>query len=475
MKVLVRDLGQAAILAILAASGPVLAQGEGGLSTEDRLRALEDRLREQEDTIRRQEEKIQRLEQATGEADPAKVEAAVDRYLAAKKEKGELADLTAGWDKGFFLKSADDKFKLTIGGYGYLDGRWFQRSYGTDDTFFVREARVELEGHLWKNYEYKISFENAGSSTTLRDAFLNFHWIDEAQFKIGQYKEPFSLDQLASSKYREFVERSRAGQLLAPGRDVGAQAHGKLAGGIVEYAVGFFNGDGLNTTDSNDEKDVAARVVLSPFKTMDNYWTKSLQVGGNVTHGQQFKSLSGRSFTTAGGTRFFTFAAASRHEDALDRYGADLAWLVGPASLKGEWIRFNMEDVEFRSGRTIRFQDFLVDAWYVSGSYVLSGEDRTWKGVAPKSPFDPKEGGWGAWELALRYQEWNGNENMIRDGYATGTEDLWATTLGLNWYLNTHVRVMLDYEYTRFRQDVAVDGDPQSDEQLFAFRVQFVF
>ena len=70
---------------------------------------------------------------------------------------------------------------------------------------------------------------------------------------------------------------------------------------------------------------------------------------------------------------------------------------------------------------------------------------------APR-PFVPftSRGGLGAWELALRYSHTDLDDRAGELGFAAtsasvrgGEQNIW--TLGVSWYLNSNVRLMLNY------------------------------
>ncbi|MBI4612350.1 MAG: hypothetical protein HY720_01945, partial [Planctomycetes bacterium] len=168
---------------ILAAGGWVFAQ-ETPPTVEDRLRELERLVRDQQRTIADQGATIQTLRERQGEVDPARIDAAVDKYLEEKKKKGELTDWKAGYDGKFFMGSTDDKFRLEIAGYGQADSRWFPTSYPPTNTFFLNEWRPSIQGKLWKYHEFRVQFELNTATNNIRDAWLNFHYIDELQFKV---------------------------------------------------------------------------------------------------------------------------------------------------------------------------------------------------------------------------------------------------------------------------------------------------
>ncbi|MCI0637319.1 MAG: OprO/OprP family phosphate-selective porin, partial [Actinobacteria bacterium] len=110
----------------------------------------------------------------------------------------------------------------------------------------------------------------------------------------------------------------------------------------------------------------------------------------------------------------------------------------GPLSLQGEFIgtsvnreRFEVPDVGF-------------SGWYVFGSWFLTGESRPYEfdtgvfgNLKPKSVVG--KGGYGAWELLARYSSLDLNDRDIEGG------DEQDVTLGLNWYPNSNLRLLLNY------------------------------
>ena len=69
------------------------------------------------------------------------------------------------------------------------------------------------------------------------------------------FKAPFSKEFLIGADAIDFVNRSRVVAVLAPGRQIGLQARGRLNPGIpVDYNLGIFNGNGYggNSNDNND-------------------------------------------------------------------------------------------------------------------------------------------------------------------------------------------------------------------------------
>jgi phosphate-selective porin OprO/OprP len=385
------------------------------------------------------------------------------RQEQAAGVKEPAAAVLAGIENGKpFLKSADDNFRIELG--GRLQADFDAAEAGTrtltgsflGNQFLIRRARLDTNGTFFQWIDFRIEADFT-QSPSLFDAYLDFRFLPELRFRAGQFKEPFSLEELTSDLFIDFIERSLV-NTLAPSYDIGAMIHGSFAQGAVSYFLGGFNGSGQNKSDNNGDKDLAFRLVLAPYKTSESFWLKGLQIAGDVTWGNQGGSSSPPGQTGARTPNRFTFFAAQPTFGDRLRYGGDLAWVVGPASLKFEY------DVQqnARNGlgpRGSNLDDVVATGWYVSATYILTGEDRVFNGpVVPRRPFTPFPGrlGPGAWEVGIRYAEldfhsnsplnfFNGNLAQIPGGRTTATNNAQALTLGFNWYLNERVRTMFNW------------------------------
>lgn len=185
---------------------------------------------------------------------------------AAKEEASRK--VLAGYEKGFYLKSADDKFSLKINSYGQFRYTYFDKDQeipgNAEDrsSFRVRRARIKLTGTAMEPWVfYQLQWETAGSSSSLRDYFIDVYDkknLPEIGLKFGQFKPPFSRQFLTSSQLQIFPERAitndQSGNDFSFDRDQGVAIHGKPWGESpnIEYTTGLFNGNGQNQTDNLD-------------------------------------------------------------------------------------------------------------------------------------------------------------------------------------------------------------------------------
>ncbi len=61
------------------------------------------------------------------------------------------------------------------------------------------------------------------------------------RFRVGKFKAPIGLERLQSDADLPVLERG-LDQNLSSSRELGVQLWGDIAGGIVNYAIGIFNG-----------------------------------------------------------------------------------------------------------------------------------------------------------------------------------------------------------------------------------------
>lgn len=418
--------------------------------------------------------------------------ATLKRKLEVKEEaddaKAKLTPIVGAGKDGFFLRSPDGKsFQLRLRGYVQADTRWFETGDAAgNDTFALRRVRPIFEGTLLENIDFRIMPDFAGGSPTLFDAYINLRYLPEAQLQIGKYKAPIGLERLQSATANTFVERGLP-TFLVPTRDLGIQIWSDLREGMFSYAIGGFNGARdsgnaeLNDIDSNDAKDIAARVFAQPFLETNFEPLRQFGFGLGFSWGSE-RNQATPSFRLAyDNANFFAYRGATTGAGALPAVSADgdhlrLApqgtWYWGPFGLLWEWT-LSRQRLERGAGNRVTAAN---KAWQVAASYVLTGENASFKGVIPRSDFALDGSGWGAFEVAARYGQLRIDDDVFPffadPAVAASGIDQW--TVGGSWYLNRWLRLMLNYEVNTFdggATPVGTDADRHS-ERVFLTRLQ---
>ena len=411
----------------------------------------------------------------------------------AAAEKAKTAVSVSAGASGFQIRSADTNFVLKIRGYLQADSRWFISDDGasstSNDTFLLRRVRPIFEGTVFEKFDYRLMLDfgsgvtaNNANNAYVQDAYANARLWPQFQVQAGKFKEPVGLERLQSGANLLFVERAYPTQLL-PNRDVGLQLHGDIGNGLLNYAVGVFNGvaDGgsgdIDRTD--DEKDVAARIFAHPFKDSNIDALQGLGLGVAGTYGNQAGAL--RSYVTPGQQNFFSYFSGTGTnantvaDGTVWRVSPQAYWYWRSFGLLGEYAISSTEVV--RGGGGIAASDRLQhSAWQVAASYFLTGEENSFKAVTPLKPFTLGGGGWGAWEIAARVSQLKLDDDTfpLFASETTNAREALSYTFGLNWHLNRNFKVNLNYEHTDFDGG---EANPllEDGEDVFMTRAQISF
>jgi phosphate-selective porin OprO and OprP len=460
----------------------------------------------------------------------------LERQLEIQKEEAETkakdATSTTLNDKGVTFKKGDFQFKLRGLVQGdvraFVDDRddrapsnagsnaILSANKGSSDGFLFRRIRPTIEADFGKYVGLRLTPEFAGAgdaeAASLVDAYIDLKFSPAATVRAGKVKGPVSLERLQSGGSLTFVERGFPSE-LAPNRDLGVQLQGELFGAKLAYVIGAYDGtaDGRNANVNADNRlEYAARLFAEPFKDDANALsglgfgvagtvgskdqTITRTTGGNLSaqgRADHSDNYAGQAnpvlprYRTPGQNTFFSYVGAEVNAagTALTRTGVyadgdhvrispQAYWYWNSIGLLGEYITSEQE-----VGLNNVTEEFENKAWQISASYVLTGEDASFRGVTKiDQPFAIGGPGWGALELAARYGELKIDEDVFDpvsggsiDGVAvadtafanpaTAAQEAKNWTVGLNWYLTTNAKLVLNYGETSFEGGAAAtDG-----------------
>ena len=326
------------------------------------------------------EQRLQELEQ---EIQILRQQQAAAKEVTTPALKSADATIVKAGPDGFIIQSADANFKLRVGGYAQVDGRFYLNdrpvkgsSGNGTDTFLLRRVRPIIEGTVFRDFDYRVvtDFGNGAAQTTLlQDAYVEWKYLPWLKIRGGKFKPEVGLEQLQQDTWLFFAERGLPADLI-PQRDVGFQVSGDLFDGVFHYAGGVYNGvvDGtLADTDTYDSKDAAARIFVQPFKKTDWNALKGFGAGIAGTIGnQQFTSTTTNlaSDKTTGQNTFFSYGKGTAG-DGVELRGTPQAYYYwGPVGLLTEYA---FAQQELRNGTLL--DNVRNTAWQVEASFVLTG------------------------------------------------------------------------------------------------------
>ncbi len=134
------------------------------------------------------------------------------------------AKAVAGYDKGFFLGSADGRFRLRANleaQLRYVGSHLEDDAAAVDDDniagFQTRRARIDLRGHAFTerlSFRLRSNADRASGSFGLDYAYLAYDLDPRWKLKIGQFKPFFLREEYVNGFHQMAVERSYVADYL---------------------------------------------------------------------------------------------------------------------------------------------------------------------------------------------------------------------------------------------------------------------
>jgi phosphate-selective porin OprO and OprP len=379
--------------------------------------------------------------------------------------------VTAGWQDGFVLQSANGENRLVLGLTVQADGRFlFGDTQTLADTFTIRKARPTFSGRIAKYFDFRIMPDFGAGIATLQDAYIDVRFSPMFRVRTGKDKTPIGYELLQGDPYLLFPERSLASNLV-PNRDVGVQAQGDLSPRFT-YSGGVFNGipGGANSStdiDTNGSKDVAGRIVWQPFRSTTTPVGRlsglGFHLGGSI--GDQQGALP--TYRTVSLQPFFAYAGGVTASGSQTRITPAVFYYFKSVGAFAEYMK-STQDVG-RSGSTVAIGN---QGWEVTGSYVLTGEPASDRGVRLHHSFDPANHVWGALQVAARYSAVRIDPEAFANGLVASTANQKADAFAVaaNWYPNAFIKYYVTFERTWLE-----GGAPDRRENVLTFRAQVAF
>lgn len=380
------------------------------------------------------------------------------------------ATTAIGFSKGFNATAIDGSYNMQIGTLMQLDIAGYRDDSGIDNNSGteMRRGRLYMQGKILTDWQYKFEMEVFGTTgTEVTDAFVRYNgFLPVADGRplgitLGNFKIPFSFEQMMADKDLSLMERSLPNALLK------SRAPGAMLswGGDHWSAAAMLFGEQLTSNTSNPQDEgggASLRATWAP-------WVEdgaTLHVGAAAQYGEPTQKPGGatlrydsRPESRMTALQLVDTGAMTGVEDAR-LYGLEAAATLGSLSFNTEYIR---ADVARATG------DATFAGWYAQAAWMLSGEVRSYnvdngvfKAIQPLHPVGI--GGNGAWELTARYSRLD-----LNDGAISGGEEENAT-LGLGWYANPYVRISGNWVHV-----LDLNGGLYDGKEVDALQMRFQF
>ncbi len=350
---------------------------------------------------------------------------------------------------GFEIKDGDFSFKL--GGRIMLD-----YSLPSEDVtpmgsnLFFRRARLEFSGTMFKDWDYAAEFDMAENAVVAKDLFVTFKGWEDQEILIGQFKQPWSLEELSSSKQLAFLERSLMNSAWSTAHRAGlgyrhygdnhsftAAAYGKEAGAI--------NGGAGVTANADEPISYGARFVWAPVRTDDSLLHFAMAIAQEEVEDGFGLRLRARPEARVSNSNVRLIDTGNIADATGDtKTGIELAWMKGGFSIQGEYQIVQVDSVIE--------QDPEFSGYYVEARWFPGGEVRPYKmNTGAFSMIKPMSIE-GAWEFRARLSNVDLDDGCVSAVVAApcvganaeaGSED--NLSVGVTFYPNANIRWMLEY------------------------------
>jgi len=318
-----------------------------------------------------------------------------------------------------------------------------------EDNWFngneFRRVHLSAAGSVAKNLKYKIETSFAHGNLGFRDVYLKYTASKYGNFAVGSLTEPTGLDMATSSKYIPFFERGMLTSLqnFRWGSGIHYENFGLLDGKAslqMAYTNNGLNNLGFKDASLEDGMNFIVRATGTVLNNKEKNQIVHLGVNfdSRPYRDLRFRAENHMATNQTTGKYHYEFPTGDKRTDL----GLELGTTFGSLSFQGEY--------KTQTIGTTSNADYKMASYYIFASYFITGEHRPYKHAAfgrVKPIKDINNGGFGAIEVLARYSNMNASKDVIAVNVGL-PKDINDISLGINWYLIPHARLMYNYVIT---------------------------
>lgn len=373
----------------------------------------------------------------------------------AKQNREEIREISVAESQKVagevIAKAKSSKPSVTLGGRIQLDaGSVHEDNIDHNSGTEIRRARLFAKGDLHEDWGYKLQYDfTSTGSSGIQDAYLDYKPL---KIRIGHAKEPFSLQNMTSSKYVTFIERGLP-HVFAEGRNIGIQTsrngdNWMIAGGL------FGDGrDGSSSGENNEGWGVAVRATVAPVNTDEETVHLGLSLSHRNVGGDHMLRFRERPEAHITDTRIVDTGSFDAND--ITRSTVEAAFITGPFHVQGEYYHTSIDR------QLVGMEDLSFGGYYVETGLFLTDDSVNYKASKGSYSRVTPTGDNGAWQIAARFSSLDLTDKDINGGEAD------SLTLGLNWFAAPNIRFSANYINI-----LDVDGGPTDGDQPDAFTLR---
>ncbi len=356
------------------------------------------------------------------------------------------------------FQTEDEQFKWWWDARIYLDvAGYIEDKNALSNGFYVRRARWAMKTLLWHDWYAEVDFDFAEESTELKDAYISYRGICGGQgyVRIGNFRQPFGLEENTTSRNLMFMERSLGTDAFAVGRRMGLEF--ARWGENFRVAASVFGADVEDFEKSEDETiNFAARLNYTPIQTQESV----LLLGASG-------ALRSTDFDN-GKVRFKTKPQSNVADvkfvdtgnitdvDKYNVFGGELAYMNKKFYSQAEYMTTNVT-------RMNDLESLTFGGGYVYAGYFLTDDTHPYNNDTAEFGRVKPSSKSGAWELTARYSTVDMDDQEILAGGAT------AMSVGVNYYANANIRMYLNYGMVNNNENATAKDDSLVGDDDFSY------
>ncbi|HPQ52571.1 MAG TPA: porin, partial [Spirochaetota bacterium] len=330
-----------------------------------------------------------------------------------------------------------------------------------DSTFRIRRARIILKGQVAKNVSFFVETDDynrggrnnagaaggSGEGTFIQDAFVSYDIAPEFKIAMGMILLPFmhhnrqSAVSLLGVDYNTDVVKFMNNRVW---RDTGIEVRGLLAGGVIDYRLGVFQGqereldveneaqtDRVGHLNENAAPRFVGRIQLNLMDAEDGFF-----YSGNYLGKKKIVSIGGGiDYQSNAGIDYDAQTATPKKIDDYLAWTIDLTidYALAPGTvfaLQGAYVAI---DNRWSRKTKTRVNGTAIESYY---DYDYYGEEYGYfvqAGLLLMNTIQP----------VIKYSTW-----VNKDATALGDNTSTYLTFGLNYFINGHnANIKIEYRH----------------------------
>ena len=345
------------------------------------------------------------------------------------------------------FESKDEAFKWWFDSRLQIDGAmYFENKNAMSNGATFRRLTFALKSVLWKDWQSELDVDFAEavstkSQTDLRDMWIKYTFPHfNLSLQAGNFKEPFGMERLNSSRLLTFLERSAVSNALPLGRRIGLSARY-----WTEYAqaTAAIMGHEAGTRIDKGQRDEGFSTNLRLSGAPINEHGQNLHIGlaGSYKIPDAVADLTPNTIEISARTETYVFNPKFLHSGDItdvnyyNRYGGELMYINGPFYFQSEFMGTTVKRWFDKTSVNVR-------GAYATATWMITGETRDYYvDEGEVGPVEAPKNSWGALELAARYSMLDLNDAGA--GVNGGKSN--QIMLGVNYYPNVNIKLQFNY------------------------------